>query len=113
MPQTLVMMELELHKGGRAQGGGGSGGGGGGEGRVEPELTASELIHPPSAKRDRSSVIPFAERQGEEGRGGRGLSPRLSQWQRRKSKQHNNSGLLFWLWTQRHRVQSERHTDAV
>lgn len=34
------------------------------EGRVEPELTASELIHPPSAKRDRSSVIPFAERQG-------------------------------------------------
>lgn len=41
------------------------------EGRVEPELTASELIHPPSAKRDRSSVIPFAERQGRrDGEGG-------------------------------------------
>lgn len=61
MPQTLVMMELGLHKGGRAQGGGGEVAA---EGRVKPELTASELIHPPSAKRDRSSVIPFAERQG-------------------------------------------------
>lgn len=49
--------------------GGGGSGGGGGEGRVEPELTASELIHPPSAKRDRSSVIPFAERQGGGGTG--------------------------------------------
>lgn len=39
-------------------------GGGSSRGRVEPELTASELIHPPCATRDRSSVILFAERQG-------------------------------------------------
>lgn len=47
--------------------------GGSSGGRVEPELTASELIHPPSAKRDRSSVILFAERRGEEGLRGRSL----------------------------------------
>lgn len=101
------MMELGLHKR-RAGARGGSSGG-----RVEPELTASELIHPPSAKRDCSSVIRFCRETGEEGLRGRGLSPCLSQSEQRKSKQHNNSGLLLWLWTQRQRVQSERHTDAL
>lgn len=38
--------------------------GGSSGGWVEPELTASELIHRPCATRDRSSVILFAERQG-------------------------------------------------
>lgn len=44
--------------------------GGSSGGRVEPQLTASELIHPPSAKRDRSSVILFAERRGRRNRKG-------------------------------------------
>lgn len=39
-------------------------------GRAEPELAASELIHPPSAEPDRSSVALLAERPGR--RGGEG-----------------------------------------
>jgi len=34
-------------------------------GRVESELTASELIHPQSSRRECSSVILFAERERE------------------------------------------------
>lgn len=62
MPQTLVMMELGLREGRE-------------ERREEPGpgLTASELIHPPSAERDRSSVILSAERQGRGQRRGRSL----------------------------------------
>lgn len=44
-------------------------------GRVEPELTASELIHPQSSRRECSSFILFAEKErGEEGRRGRSVS---------------------------------------
>lgn len=46
-------------------------------GRVECELTASELIHPQSSRRECSSVILFSERErekGEEERRGRSVS---------------------------------------
>lgn len=39
-------------------------------GRVEPELTASELIHPQSSRRECSSFILFAEKERERERGG-------------------------------------------
>lgn len=52
-------------------------------GRVESELTASELIHPQSSRRECSSVILFAERaserEQEEGGRGRSVIQRLSE----------------------------------
>lgn len=99
MPQTLVMMELRLHKRRRVQG----------------EVAAhGKWAHSPSVRDERSQLRhPFCRDTGEEGLRGRSLSSQLSQWERRKSQQQNNSGLLFWRWTQRQRVQSERHTQTL
>lgn len=80
--------------------------------RVESELTASELIQPQSSKRECGSVILLTEAVRGGGRG-RSVSRRASESEARRVEQNNNSGLLFWLWTQRRRERSEIRTDAV
>lgn len=79
---------------------------------LESELTESELIQPQSLQRVCGSVVFLTERVRGGGRG-RSVSWWRSQSETRREEQNNNSGLLFWLWTQRQSERSEEHTDAL